>query len=282
MKPKRGLGTGLDALLPDRLEGEFFLCPVEEIHPSPSQPRQEFDPETLEELAQSIREKGLIQPVIVRRGADGGYELIAGERRWRAAQRAGLKELPAIVRDAAADEVLELALIENLQREDLNPVDEARAYRLLLDRTDLSQEDVAFRIGKSRAAVANALRLLALPGEALEALRAGAITAGHARAILALEGDRRRLEALDEIIHKGLSVREAEALSKRPSHGKARAPRRKDPDLKALEERLSKGLGTRVSVRPGARKGSGQITIPYRDLDDLDRLLLLLEGRGSR
>jgi ParB family chromosome partitioning protein len=236
----------------------------------------------LEELAQSIREKGLIQPVIVRRAPDGAYELIAGERRWRAAQRAGLRELPAIVRDAAADEVLELALIENLQREDLNPVDEARAYRLLLDRTSLTQEDLSFRIGKSRAAVANALRLLALPGEALEALRAGTITAGHARAILALEGDRRRLEALGEIIHKGLSVREAEALAKRPTQPKKRGARSKDADLKALEERLSKVLGTRVTVRPGPRKGSGQITIPYRDLDDLDRLLLLLEERRGR
>jgi ParB family chromosome partitioning protein len=269
---------GLDALLPDRLEGEFFLCPVEEVHPSPSQPRQEFDPETLEELAQSIREKGLIQPVVLRKREDGGYELIAGERRWRAAQRAGLREIPAIVREAGEEEVLELALIENLQREDLNPADEARGYRLLLDRTDLSQDDLAQRIGKSRAAVANSLRLLTLPPPALEALRSGALTPGHARAVLAVEGDKPRLEALDEILRRGLSVRQAEALAKRKGRGREAPHRRRDPDLKALEERLSKDLGTKVAVKPGRRKGAGHITIPYRNLDDLDRLLSLLEG----
>lgn len=277
MKPKRGLGSGLDALLPDRLEGEYFLCPVEDIHPSPSQPRQEFDPETLEELAQSIREKGLIQPVIVRKSDGGGYELIAGERRWRAAQRAGLTELPAIARDAGEEEVLELALIENLQREDLNPVDEARGYRLLLDRTDLTQEELAFRIGKSRATVANSLRLLSLPGEALEALRAGAITAGHARAILAADGEHARHEALAQIVGKALSVRQAEALVKRGVRG-PQAPRRRDADLKQLEERLARRLGTKVTVRPGKKKGAGQISIPFRSLDDLDRILALLEA----
>lgn len=277
MKPKRGLGSGLDALLPDRLEGEYFLCPVEDIHPSPSQPRQEFDPETLEELAQSIREKGLIQPVIVRKSDGGGYELIAGERRWRAAQRAGLTELPAIARDAGEEEVLELALIENLQREDLNPVDEARGYRLLLDRTDLTQEELAFRIGKSRATVANSLRLLSLPGEALEALRAGAITAGHARAILAADGEHARHEALAQIVGKALSVRQAEALVKRGVRD-PQAPRRRDADLKQLEERLARRLGTKVTVRPGKKKGAGQISIPFRSLDDLDRILALLEA----
>jgi len=278
--PKRqrsALGSGLDALLPDRLEGEFFLCPVEEIHPSPHQPRHHFPEGTLEELAQSIREKGLIQPVIVRRSASGSYELIAGERRWRAAQRAGLTEVPTIVRQADEEEVLEMALVENLQREDLNPVEEAQAYRLLLDRTQLTQEALAGRIGKSRVAVANALRLLSLPPEALEALQAGTITAGHARAILAVEGALGRLELLRAIIRRGLSVREAEQLGRRaPAAPEPKPP--KDANVRDLENRLARRLGTRVAVQQGRKKGAGRITIDYRSLDDLDRLLSLLEG----
>ena len=279
-KPKRpALGMGLDALLPDKLEGEFFLCPVEEIRPSPSQPRQDFPAETLEELAQSIREKGLIQPVVLRKSVDG-YELIAGERRWRAAQRAGVNEIPAILRDATEDEVLELALVENLQREDLNPADEARAYRMLLDRTGLSQEELAGRIGKSRAAVANGLRLLSLSADAMEALRAGAITAGHARAILSVDGEGARAQMLGEIVHRGLSVRQAERLAKRKLEHRTRTVRRRDADVRVLEERLSKVLGARVAVQGGTRKGSGKITVHYRSLDDLDRLLSLL-GLGG-
>jgi ParB family chromosome partitioning protein len=277
VKGKRpALGMGLEALLPDRLAGDYFLCPVEEIHPSPSQPRQEFDPESLDELAHSLKEKGLIQPVVVRRRDEGGYELIAGERRWRAAQRAGIGEVPAIVREAAEDEVLELALIENLQREDLNPADEARAYRLLLDRTGASQDELAGRIGKSRVAVANSLRLLSLPPAAMEALRSGAITAGHGRAILAAEGEDRRAELLRQILRKGLSVREAERLAQRKSPG-GKPPRTGSADVHALQERLSRLFGAKVSVAPGRAKGSGTIAISYRSLDDLDRILALLE-----
>lgn len=278
-KHRTALGSGLDALLPDRLEGEFFLCPVEEIHPSPYQPRQHFPEGTLEELAQSIREKGLIQPVIVRRSPEGSYELIAGERRWRAAQRAGLTEVPAIVREADEEEVLELALVENLQREDLNPVEEAQAYRLLLDRTRVSQDALAARIGKSRVAVVNALRLLTLPPDALEALRDGTITAGHARAILTASGDAARLELLRQILRRGLSVREAEQLARRsPAEPEPKPP--KDANVRDLENRLARRLGTRVAVQPGRRKGAGSIRIDYRSLDDLDRLLSLLESSG--
>jgi len=282
--PKRqraALGMGLDALLPDRLEGEFFLCPVEEIHPSPHQPRQHFPDGTLEELAQSIREKGLIQPVVLRRSEAGSYELIAGERRWRAAQRAGLTEVPAIVRQADEEEVLEMALVENLQREDLNPVAEAQAYRLLLDRSGLTQDALAARIGKSRVAVANGLRLLALPALALDALRQGTITAGHARAILAVEGEKGRLDLLQEILRRGLSVREAEALARRPSRTQSAPPPPRDANVRALEERLARRLGTRVVLQPGKRKGTGHVNIEYRSLDDLDRLLSLLEGSGG-
>ncbi len=281
MSPSKGkrtaLGTGLDALLPDRLEGEFFLCPVEEIRPSPSQPRQDFPPEAIEELAESIREKGLIQPVILRQAADGGYELIAGERRWRAAQRAGLTEIPSILREADEEEVLELALVENLQRQDLNPVEEALAYRVLIEKMGLTQEELAARIGRSRAAVANTVRLLTLPERALAALRKGRISAGHARAILALDDERDRLGLLEEILKKGLSVRQAESLVRKPRPRSA--PRERDPDVKALEARLARRLGTRVVLQPGRKKGTGRIAIEYRSLDDLDRILDAMEGR---
>ncbi|GAB4285884.1 MAG: ParB/RepB/Spo0J family partition protein [Deferrisomatales bacterium] len=282
-KSRSALGMGLDALLPDRLEGEYFLCPVEEIRPSAHQPRQRFDDDSIEELAQSIREKGLIQPLILRRVASGGYELIAGERRWRAAQRAGLTEVPSILRDAEEEEVLEMALVENLQREDLNAVDQAEAYRILSQRMGLTQEEIAQRIGKSRVAVANTLRLLALPGSALEALRRGEITPGHARAILSVDGEEARLALFHEIRAKGLSVRQAEGLARRSAQDR---PRRgsaaKDPNVRALEERLSRRLGTRVALQPGRRKEQGRISIEYRTLDDLDRLLALLEGAGPR
>lgn len=277
-KKRPALGTGLDALLPDRLEGEYFLCPIEEIHPTPHQPRQDFDPEALEELAQSIREKGLVQPVIVRPDPQGGYELIAGERRWRAAQLAGVTELPAILRHADDEEVLELALVENLQRQDLNPVEEALAYRVLIERMGLTQEELAHRIGRSRPAVANALRLLTLPERALAALRTGRITPGHARAILSLEDEAEQLGLLEEILRKNLSVRQAEELARGP---RARRPRPKpetDPNVRDLEDRLSRRFGTRVRLSPGRKKGSGRLTIEYRNLDDLDRILSLLEA----
>lgn len=277
-KQRPALGMGLDALLPDRLEGEYFLCAIEDIRPSAQQPRHEFSDDTIQELAQSIREKGLIQPVILRRSEDGSYELIAGERRWRAAQRAGLREIPAILRDAEDREVLEMALVENLQREDLNPVDEAQAYRLLLDQSGLTQEELANRIGKSRAAVANGLRLLSLPPSALEALRASAITPGHARAILSVGDPDGREELLSLILKRALSVRQAEVQAKRLTSRRPTKPLPKDPNLKALEQRLARSLGTRVTVHQGKRKGSGRITIDYRNLDDLDRILSVVES----
>jgi ParB family chromosome partitioning protein len=274
---------GLDALLPDRLEGEYFLCPLEEIQPSPHQPREQFADGAIEELAQSIREKGLIQPVVLRRLTPAaGYELIAGERRWRAAQKAGLMEIPAIVRDADEDEILELTLIENLQREDLNPVEEAQAFCLLVEGHGLSQEAVASRIGKSRAAVANSLRLLSLPPAALDAVRSGSITPGHARAILALDDDAERAALLREILQNGLSVRQAEKRARRKGSRRSAGPRLKDPNIRALEERLARNLGTKVSIEAGRKKGAGRLSIEYSNLDDLDRILSILESSGNR
>ncbi len=280
-KPRTALGMGLDALLPDRLEGQYFLCAVEDIRPSPHQPRQQFPDEAIQELADSIREKGLIQPVILRRGQDGRYELIAGERRWRAAQRAGLTELPAVLRDADEADVLELALIENLQREDLNPLDQAEAFHQLLDKMGLTQEEVAQRIGKSRVAVANTVRLLSLPPAALKALRTGTITAGHARAILAVGEEPEQLWLLNEIHSKGLSVRQAEEIARTAHKPKPAKPAPRDPNLTALEQRLTRTLGTRVALKPGNKTNSGSITIQYRNLDDLDRILGIVEGTGA-
>jgi ParB family chromosome partitioning protein len=281
-KRRSALGTGLAALLPDRLDGDYFLCPIEQIRPSPHQPRQHFPEEAIEELAQSIREKGLIQPVILRRAGSEGYELIAGERRWRAAQRAGIPDIPAIVREASDEELLELALVENLQREDLNPVEEAQAYRALLHRTGATQDALSSRLGKSRAAIANALRLLSLPPQALDALRSARITPGHARAILALDQEDERLRLLDEILAKGLSVREAEDRSRARRPKAPRTPLRRDPNIRTIEERLSRSLGTRVSLQPGRKKGAGRLSIEYRSLDDLDRILDLLKASQSR
>lgn len=276
-KKKSALGMGLDALLPDGLQGDYFLCPIEKINPSRSQPRKVFDQSSIDELAASIKENGLIQPIVLRKlTGEPGYELIAGERRWRAAQKAGLNEIPAILRSAEAGEVLELALVENVQRENLNPVDEARAYKLLMDTTGLTQEDVAARVGKARATVANSVRLLALAPEVLEILRNGEISPGHARALLsAPEG--RRIELARLIAARGASVREAERLAKKTT-GRPAAKVKKDPDLKALEERLAKALGSKVGLTPGKKKGSGQLIVRYESLDDLDRIIALIGG----
>lgn len=273
-KKKSALGMGLDALLPDGLQGDYFLCPIEKIHPSRSQPRKVFPQDSIEELAASIAENGLIQPVVVRKlGGEDGYELIAGERRWRAAQKAGITEIPAILRNAESGDVLTLALVENVQREDLNPVDESRAYKLLMDTTGMTQEEVSSKVGKSRAAVANSLRLLALPPEVLESLRNGEITAGHARAVLSAP-DERRIRILREILSRGSSVREAEKMAKTSPSNKKPAP--KDPDRKALEESLTKTLGTKVRITGAKKKGAGTLAIHFRNLDDLDRILEMI------
>jgi len=262
---RSGLGRGLDALLPAPEGGERLVrIPLALIEVGSVQPRSRFDEAALEELAASIREKGLLQPVVVRPKGDG-YELVAGERRFRAAQRAGLTELPAIVRELDDRAALELALVENLQREDLSPVEEARGYARLSEM-GLSHEEIARRVGKSRSAVTNALRLLQLPEEALGALEEGRITAGHARALLMLP-EERRLWGLREILEKGLSVRQAERLKDRM--GPTRRPEAHPELARALEERL----GIRVRIT-GRRRG--RVELFYSSEEELRGILELL------
>ncbi len=246
--------------------------PIEFLRPSPLQPRRIFDEEDLEALARSLREKGVLQPLLVRPAPAGapGYEIVAGERRWRAAQRAGLHELPVVVRELDDRAVLELALVENLQRADLGPLEEARAYRRLIDEFGHDQEAISELVGKSRSHVANTLRLLALPEPVAALLEAGRITAGHARALLAAD-DPAALAA--EVVRRDLSVRETEALvrSRARPHTEPRGGRRRDPNLVAFEERISARLGLPVAIQPSAK--GGRVSIRYSSLDQLEALL---------
>lgn len=276
---RRGLGRGLSALLS---EGGDSAPPAEAVRggprslgidllgPNPHQPRRHFDDEALAELADSIREKGLIQPILVRPRPDsaGRYEIVAGERRWRAAQRAGLHEVPVVVRELGDAEALELALIENVQRTDLNPIEEAAGYAGLLEQFGHRQEDLARLIGKSRSHIANSLRLLTLPESVRARVVAGSLTAGHARALVGSPDPERLAEI---VVEKGLTVRQTEDLARhvaRPHTAGRRSE--KDADTRALEQSLSAALGLPVSIRPnGAR---GEVRITYRDFDDLDEV----------
>jgi ParB family chromosome partitioning protein len=278
------LGKGLGALIPD-IEKEdrknFFYCGIEEIAPSRYQPRKGFDEGKLAELAASIKEKGIIEPLIVRK-SEGGYELIVGERRWRAAQRAGIKEVPVILRDVTTGEALELALIENLQREDLNPLEEAEAYRRLLEEFHYTQEDLAKRIGKDRTTVANALRLLKLPQEIKAYLTDEIISSGHARALLGLEGFEEQTMACMKVIKRGLSVRETERLVKRSNLQKSREDRASkstgedELHLGYLEETLRKFLGTQVRIPKKGKRG--KIEIEFYSKEDLERIIEIIMG----
>jgi ParB family chromosome partitioning protein len=277
MKQRGGLGRGLSALIPEGAmdEAGFFLCPVDEIRPNSHQMRGDPNPERLAQLAASIKEKGLIEPIVLRRprGAEPGYELIAGERRWRAAVMAGLKAVPAVLREASDGESLELALIENIQREDLNPLEEAQAFRRLSDEFALSQAEIARRTGKDRSTVANSIRLLKLPAALQEAMLAGKLSAGHARAILALP-PAEQLAAGRVILARGLSVRQAEELARnRPDRLAHRGPAPEaDPDLVELVREMMTFFGTKVRVLPGVG-GRGRIEIDYYSLDDFERIL---------
>jgi ParB family chromosome partitioning protein len=282
MPPKHSLGRGLGAMFPDLLNhiGErpsFVQCGIEELAPNPFQPRKDFNDEDQKELVASIQKNGIIQPIIVRK-SDTGYEIIAGERRWRAAQMAGLKEVPIIIRKAEDRELAELSLIENIQREALNPIEEAEAYHTLLTRFSLSQEEISARVGKDRSTIANMVRLLKLPEAVRQALIGKQITTGHARALLALDLLSEQVSTLKMIRKKELNVRDTERLIKKlKTATQKKKPGHKDTHVTALERELSSQLLTSVLIRTGRR--SGTIEIRFTNGDDLNRLVRLLLDR---
>jgi ParB family chromosome partitioning protein len=314
-KPQFGLGRGLGALIPEgdlepvqveageaqagsaqgsgpgaaagnAVERGLLRLPLGNIEPNPDQPRKVFAPESISELAESIKRHGLIQPIIVEDVGEDMYRIVAGERRWRAAGEAGLLEIPVIVRNFSPEKRLEIALIENVQREDLNPVEEAEAYRAIMELTNCTQEEVADKVGKSRPAVANALRLLRLPPAGLDALKAGKISSGHARALLSVQDPGQREFLLARLLTEELSVRQAEAAAqdlnrgRKPSgpSGEARAETR-EAEIVELEGRLIGAFGTKVEVKGSSKRGS--IVIEYYSLEDLERIIGVVGASGS-
>lgn len=292
---KQALGKGLSSLIPDTyvfkkeemaeerrtstaatVEG-FEIVPISQIGPNPDQPRENFSPEGIEELAQSIREKGILQPIIVKKnqGAQGpAYELVCGERRLKAALLSGLEKVPVIVKEIAESDLLEWALVENIQREDLNPLEEAHAYERLVAERGLSQEEVAKRVGKNRTTVTNAIRLLRLPEEVTGYVRDGKLTAGHARALLGLFSSEHQVQMARRIVKENLSVRQVEELVARSARKRrARSARHLTPEVADLETRLSRHLGTPVRVFTTKKGRQGRIVIHYFSLDELDRIL---------
>ena len=293
MAMERGLGRGLGALLGDAAlqsqEGGSLSLPISQVEPGLKQPRKRFEDEALHDLADSIRTHGIIQPLTVRRLSSGYYQIIAGERRWRAAKLAGLTEVPAVIIEADDRKTMELALIENLQREDLNPIEEANGYKSLMEDYGLTQEEAAKRVGKSRPAVANALRLLALPDPVCQLLEEGKLSAGHARAILAVPSGEAQMKLAKKVVADGLSVRQTESLAKRLAEGAKEAPAPKGDDLsiydRAAEKDLGARLGRKVHIVRGRRKG--RIELEYYDPEDLNTLLDLLgqmpdQGKGAQ
>ncbi len=278
MASKKGLGKGLGALIQDYSDeplekSAYQLLPIYKVEPNPDQPRRDFDEEELQALADSIAVHGIIQPLTVRETAGGYYQIIAGERRWRAARLANLSDVPAVIIEADDKKAMELALIENLQRQDLNPVEEALGYRSLIEEYGLTQEDAANRVGKSRPAVANALRLLSLCPDVLEKLRLGELSAGHARAILSLKEEKKQLEAARKIIALSLSVRQAETLCR--NMGKEASPKKQEvfavDYVAECEKSLSKHLGRGVKIVNGKRKG--RFELEFYGQEDLQNLL---------
>lgn len=273
---RRSLGKGLSQLIAEQFDAAPAEVAIEQIVPNPGQPRTRFDEEPLRELAESIRLHGVLQPLAVKPVGENRFELIAGERRWRAAQLAGLKSVPVVVRSAGRQESLELALIENLQREDIGPLESARAFRLLIDDFQLTQEEVALRVGKSRAAVANSLRLLRLPARVQEGLEVGKITEGHAKALLGIDQPDRLLAVYDLILERGLTSKDVERLAQ---EAKGRAPSAKaaestDPHSRALQDALARYFAAPVKLQPSAR--GGKLVIDYYSDDDLQRILEVL------
>lgn len=294
---KKALGRGLSALIPDTYANEikekvhapkpseatvssqpasgFQMIPIAQIIPNQDQPRKEFSTEGIQELAASIKEKGILQPVVVKKIKENQYMLICGERRFRASTLCGLQEIPAVIKDVATDEFLEWALIENIQRLDLNPLEEAEAYFRLAEERMLSQDEIAKRVGKDRSTVANMLRILRLPEEVRILLVSGRLTAGHARAILGLLTPEHQRQMARRIMEENLSVRQVEAIVNRSNahKRKAKTARNLKPEIVDLENRLSQRFGTQVKLYPKKNQKSGRIELWYFSLDDLDRIL---------
>ena len=296
-KPRR-LGRGLEALIATRAipetpaatrpDSELQRIPVSEIRPNPYQPRKEFRPEELAELEQSLRSSGLLQPISVRRAGGGGYELIAGERRLRAASRIGWTEIPAVVRDLDDRTMLTLALVENLQRSDLNPIEEADGYRRLLGEFGLTQQQVAEVVGKNRSTVANSLRLLQLPDQIRQLLERAQLTAGHARALLALADEKHMIVVAQEIVDKGLTVRDVEQRARatmperEPRRTRDGSSGKASPEARRIQDDLRRRFQTDVALRVvDERKGKGRIEITFYSHDDLERILEIVLGRDG-
>lgn len=282
MKLKGGLGKGLEGLLSiediyDAGSPGFFLCPIDKIRPNPEQPRKRMDHDSLEALAASIKARGILQPLVVCE-VEHGYELIVGERRWKAAQKAGLKTVPVVIKDVSPDELLELALIENIHRDDLNPLEEAMAYGKLVNEIGLTQSQVASKVGRDRSTVANFLRLLLLPDYAQEDLLEGRLSMGHAKALLTVEDPEIQRELRDQIVNKALSVRQTEILARRVVKGRGlyTRARKQDPDIKRLCEDLTRGLGSEVKIVQ-TKKG-GRLEIHYRSAKELEQIIELLRA----
>lgn len=282
---KRGLGKGLDTLFeskseelqPEEKDG-IVNMKINSVEPNKNQPRKTFDADKIDALAASISEHGLIQPIVVTEGKNGIYTIVAGERRWRAAKKAGLKEIPAVIKDYTDVQIAEIALIENLQREDLNPIEEALGYHQLLEDYNLTQELISRKIGKSRSAIANSLRLLSLEDSIKKLLISGEISSGHARAILSLESSELRLALVKRIIEDSLNVRQAEEIAKQLNKKRPPKPKKEitanDIEIENLENRIASALGTKVRIAHSKKKG--KIEIEYYGNDDLDRILTML------
>lgn len=288
---RKALGRGLGALIPGAsgshsptVKRDYFVCAIEDVHPSRGNPRQVFDEAALVELSESIRAQGVIQPLVVRARAaaeGGGFTLIAGERRWRAAQRAGLRDVPVVVKEATPAQAFELALVENLQRQDLNAIEEAEAYRRLADEHGHTPETLAARVGKDKSTIVNTLRLLKLPASVRGRVAGGELSMGHARALLGLDGARAIEEAAERVVKGALSVRQTEALVQRERNPlEKKSPPERTPAVRDLEQRLERALSLRVRLREhGKTKGAGTLEIDYANLDELDRVLDRLLSR---
>ncbi len=281
MALKRGLGKGLSTMIntiePQTDKNVVSQLNIIDVEPNKEQPRKNFDKEALDSLTSSIKEIGVILPIIVVKKDSGRYQIIAGERRWRAAKLAGLKTIPAIIKNYEEKEAAEVALIENLQREDLNPIEEAKGYKSLIDGFSMTQEEISKRVGKSRSAITNSLRILNLPEKIIKYLITGEISQGHGRALLSVNDDNLKIELADKIIKEGLNVRQVESLVKNISNTKKEKVKKMtqlDIEIKSIEERISKSLSTKVTIKHGAKKG--KIEIEYYGNDDLERLLKFL------